>query len=87
MPVKKTKKANDPFKRHETDTWSPEVQIGLLSDEIKQLQEHLVAHKKDYDAKRSLLKKVARRRTFLRYLKSTKLSAYNQISKKLNVKV
>ena len=87
MPAKKTKKTSDPFKRHEKDTWSPEVQIWILWDEIKQLQEHIAIHKKDYDAKRSLLKKVARRRTFLKYLKSTKLSSYNQISKKINVKV
>jgi len=75
------------FKIHDNDTGSVEVQIGLLTEEIVELQAHLVAHKKDYDAKRSLLKKVARRRAFLKYLKSKKLSTYNTISKSVNVKI
>jgi small subunit ribosomal protein S15 len=58
-----------------------------LSNEIQELQEHLIAHKKDYDAKRSLLKKVAKRRTLLKYLKQNDLSIYNTVSKKLNLKV
>lgn len=75
------------FQRHEKDTWSPEVQVGILSKEIDQLQAHLHAHKKDTDAKRSLLKKVARRRRFLKYLKDTKLDNYSTVSKKLDLKV
>jgi small subunit ribosomal protein S15 len=87
--AKKTQEAIslESFKIHENDTGSIEVQIGLLTEEIVELQAHLVAHKKDYDAKRSLLKKVARRRSFLKYLKSKKLSTYNNISKSVNVKV
>ena len=86
------KKTQDPiavesFKIHENDTGSVEVQIGILTEEIVELQAHLVAHKKDYDAKRSLLKKIARRRSFLKYLKSKKLSTYNTISKSVNVKI
>jgi len=75
------------FKLHDNDTGSVEVQIGILTDEITELQNHLISHKKDFDAKRSLLKKVARRRAFLKYLKSKKLSTYNTISKSVNVKV
>ncbi len=75
------------FKLHDKDTGSVEMQIGILTDDITELQAHLVSHKKDYDAKRSLLKKVARRRAFLKYLKSKKLSTYNKISKSVNVKV
>jgi len=74
------------LKRHEKDTWSHEVQISLLSDEIKLLQDHLALHKKDYDAKRSLLKKVAKRRTFLKYLKDRYLEIYTAVSKKLWLK-
>ncbi len=75
------------FKLHDNDTGSVEVQIWLLTDEITELQAHLALHKKDFDAKRSLLKKVARRRAFLKYLKSKKLSTYNTISKQVSVKV
>lgn len=79
-------KTKENVKRHETDTWSPEVQISLLSDEITLLQQHLVLHKKDFDAKRSLLKKVAKRRRLLRYLKETNIKIYAVISKKFDLK-
>jgi len=51
------------------------------------LQEHVAINKSDFDAKRSLLKKVARRRALLKYLKAKKLSVYNSISKAINAKV
>lgn len=75
-----------PFKRHEKDNGSPELQIAMLTYEIGSLQEHLEAHKKDVDAKRSLLKKVARRRKFLKYLKNNNLETYNFVTKKLKLK-
>jgi small subunit ribosomal protein S15 len=50
------------------------------------LQGHLKAHDKDVDAKRSLLKKVARRRKFLKYLKENALERYTLIVKKLGLK-
>lgn len=83
MVVKK-EKAN--LKRHDKDTGSPEFQISLLSDEIAVLQGHLEAHKKDFDAKRSILKKVAKRRSLLRYLKNTNLDIYVNVSKKFGIK-
>ncbi|MDP2669626.1 MAG: 30S ribosomal protein S15 [bacterium] len=76
-----------PFQRHEHDNGSPEVQISILTFEITQLQGHLEAHPKDVDAKRSLLKKVARRRKFLKYLKENEVERYTLISKKLKLKV
>jgi small subunit ribosomal protein S15 len=51
-----------PFKRDKNDDGSPEVQVAQLTFEITELQAHLKQHDKDVDAKRSLLKKVARRR-------------------------
>ncbi len=88
MVKKVTKEATpESFKLHDTDTGSVEVQIWLLTAEITELQAHLALHKKDFDAKRSLLKKVARRRAFLKYLKTKKLSTYNAISKSVSVKV
>ena len=89
MPKKVVKEvvSSEVFKLHDSDTGSVEVQIWLLTQEITELQAHLALHKKDFDAKRSLLKKVARRRAFLKYLKSKKLSTYNTISKQVSVKV
>ena len=75
-----------PFQRHEKDNGSPEVQIAILTFEVTILQEHLKNHPKDVDAKRSLLKKVARRRKFLRYLKANDLKRYTLVSKKLKLK-
>ena len=83
MPAKKDAQTKNPFKRHDGDTGSPEFQIGLLSEEITQLQEHLAAHIHDYDAKKSLLKKVARRRRFMKFLKDTNIDAYLEVSKTL----
>ncbi len=80
------KKEKTNFKRHDKDTGSPEFQIALLSDEIALLQSHLEAHKKDYDAKRSILKKVAKRRSLLRYLKEKNLDTYVAVSKKFGIK-
>lgn len=71
------------FQKHDNDTGSVEVQIGNLTDEIKHLQEHIAIHKKDFDSKRSLLKKVAKRRSFLKYVKSKDLETYSTISKKI----
>lgn len=78
--------AAEPFKRHAKDNGSPEVQIAILTYEIELLQAHLKEHSKDVDAKRSLLKKVARRRKFMKYLKDTDLERYNFVSKKLGLK-
>lgn len=76
-----------PFKRHENDNGSPEIQIAILTFEVTQLQGHLKSHPKDIDAKRSLLKKVARRRKFLKYLKDNAIERYSVVSKKLKLKV
>ena len=69
------------------DTWSPEAQIERLTAEIQSLQDHVAKNKKDYDAKRALLQKVAKRRRFLRYLKENHLDRYVEISKKTGLKV
>ncbi len=75
-----------PFQRHEKDNGSPEVQIAILTWEIKWLQDHINQHPHDVDAKRALLKKVARRKKFLRYLKENDLDRYMFVSKKLKLK-
>lgn len=78
---------NAQLQRHDTDTWSPEVQILRLTKEILTLQDHVTANTKDFDAKRSLLKKVAKRRTFLKYLKDSNLERYALVAKELGLKV
>ena len=74
------------LQRHGQDNGSPEVQIVLLCQEIKTLQEHLVSNIHDVDAKRSLLRKVAKRRTLLKYLKEKNLDRYTIVIKELGLK-
>lgn len=76
-----------PFRRHEKDNGSPDVQIAILTFDIGILQKHIKLHNYDVDAKRSLLKKVARRRRYLKYLKEVALNRYSMISKELKLKV
>lgn len=68
--------------RHAKDTGSPEVQIAILTDEIKHLTEHLKDHKKDHHSRRGLLGKVSRRRKLLDYLKNRKKKIYDEVIKK-----
>ncbi|MBU2539735.1 30S ribosomal protein S15 [Patescibacteria group bacterium] len=71
---------------HETDTGSPEVQIGLLSEEINRLVLHLKKHPKDFHSKRGLIKMVVKRKKLLAYLKKESAKRYSEICKKLGVK-
>ena len=84
-PEEKTKIIKD-YSSHEKDTGSSEVQIALLSEEIKQLLSHLKKHPKDLHSKRGLLKMVAKRRRFLRILKDKDEKKYNKIIKKVGLK-
>ena len=74
------------YKLHEADTGSPEVQIALLTEEIKKLLLHLKKHPKDFHSKRGLLKMVAKRRKLLSYLKEEDTRRYNSIIKKIGLK-
>jgi small subunit ribosomal protein S15 len=71
------------YKLHNLDTGSSEVQIALLSEEIKQLLSHLKKHPKDFHSKRGLLKMVSKRKSLLNYLKRNNIEKYNIISKKI----
>jgi len=82
---KKTEIVND-FKKHDTDTGSPEVQIALLSERINGLMEHFKKHKKDYHSRRGLLMLVNKRRKLLSYLRSTDNEKYQEIIKRLGLR-
>lgn len=84
-PEEKTKIIKK-YKLHEIDTGSPEVQIALISEEIKQLLLHLKKHPKDLHSKRGLLKMVSKRRSLLNYLKKESTRRYNNIIKKIGLK-
>jgi small subunit ribosomal protein S15 len=74
------------FKKHESDTGSPEVQIALLTERISTLNEHFKVHKKDHHSRRGLLKLVGQRRRQLDYLKSKDIERYREILTKLGIR-
>ncbi len=67
------------FGHSEQDTGSAEVQIALLSEEIKQLTEHFKIHHKDHASRRGLMRKVSLRRKLLAYLKAKDLARYSNV--------
>jgi small subunit ribosomal protein S15 len=79
LTVEDKKKLIEQYKLHETDTGSPEVQIGLLTHRISYLTEHLKAHKKDHHSRRGLLILVGRRRKLLNYVKNNDVKRYRTI--------
>jgi small subunit ribosomal protein S15 len=86
MLDKKTKdKIIEKFRVHETDTGSPQVQIAILTAEIKELVEHLKEHKKDFSSRRGLLKKVGERRRLLKYLAREDKKAYGSLLERLKL--
>ena len=74
------------FARDEKDTGSAEVQIAILTEEIRILTEHLKEHKHDYHSRRGLLKKVGQRRSLLNYLKNKDVTRYREVVKKLGLR-
>jgi len=74
------------YKLHDTDTGSSEVQVALLSEEIKRLLSHLKKNTKDFHSKKGLLKMVSKRRSLLNYLKGEDVRRYNSIIKKIGLK-
>ena len=64
---------------HATDTGSTEVQVALLTERIRQLTDHLRAHRKDHHSQRGLMKLVGQRRGLLRYLSRTQPARYKAL--------
>jgi small subunit ribosomal protein S15 len=73
-------------KLHDADTGSADVQIALLTEEIKKLLAHLKKHPKDVHSKRGLLKMVSKRRKLMKYLKKQDEKRYNGLVKKIGLK-
>jgi small subunit ribosomal protein S15 len=74
------------FRRDDSDTGSPDVQIALLTKRIEELTEHLKVHKKDHHSRRGLLKMVGRRRRLLEYMKRTDIDKYRALIERLGLR-
>jgi len=84
-PKEKTKVIKD-VKIHDLDTGSTEVQVSLLTEEIKRLTLHLKKHQKDNHSRRGLLTMVAKRKKLLDFLRRDDEKRYNSLIKKLDLK-
>ncbi len=88
MPLERARKSEivDAYRRHPSDTGSPEVQIALLSERINYLTDHFKVHAKDHHSRRGLLKLVGQRRRLLDYLKSKDVERYRAVIEKLGMR-
>ena len=88
MTLDKSKKTEiiQNYKRHGKDTGSPEVQIAILTERIKNLSDHLKQFPKDRHSRRGLIKMVNDRRRHLNYLMKKDRSKYLEIIKTLDLR-
>jgi small subunit ribosomal protein S15 len=71
---------------HKTDTGSSAVQVGIMTERVKELTEHLKVNKKDFAARRGLLQLVGKRRRLLKYIATNDSQAYLDLIKKLGIR-
>ncbi len=74
------------FGANEKDTGKTEVQIAILTEEIRELTEHMKVNKKDKHSKLGLYKKVSKRASLLKYLKSESVERYKVILAELGLR-
>jgi small subunit ribosomal protein S15 len=88
MTVTKERKREliEQYRRAESDSGSPEVQIAVATARINNLTEHMRTHEKDYASRRGLLALVSRRRTLLDYLRRVNPQGYLDIINKLGIR-
>ncbi|MDE6675433.1 MAG: 30S ribosomal protein S15 [Acetatifactor sp.] len=82
---KKTAIINE-YARSAGDTGSPEVQIAVLTERIKELTEHMKVNPKDHHSNRGLLKLVGQRRALLAYLKEKDIERYRTLIERLGLR-
>ncbi len=88
MTVTKERKREliEGYRRTESDSGSPEVQIAILTARINNLTEHMRTHEKDYSSRRGLLALVSNRRTLLDYLRRVNPQGYLDIINRLGIR-
>jgi small subunit ribosomal protein S15 len=82
----RTKEVVQTYRRHDSDTGSPEVQIALLTDRITYLTEHFKTHQSDHHSRRGLLKLVGQRRRMLDYLRGRDFQRYKSVIERLGLR-
>lgn len=72
--------------RHDKDSGSPEVQVSILTERIKDVSDHLKGHKHDFSSRRGLTQMVARRNSLLKYLSSNEPEKYHSLIQRLGLR-
>ena len=88
MAITKEKKKElvSQHQQHKKDTGSPEVQISILTEKIKELSSHLTTNPKDYASQLGLLKMVGNRKSLLAYLKRENLESHRKLTDQLSIR-
>ncbi len=74
------------YRRDDTDTGSPEVQVAILTTRIEYLTRHFQTHGKDHGSRRGLLQLVGQRRRLLKYLRNTDAGRYQTLIGRLGLR-
>lgn len=74
------------YRKHDSDTGSPEVQVALLTDRITRLTEHLRLHQGDHHTRRGLMMIIGQRRRMLDYVKSQDVERYRDLIARLGIR-
>lgn len=89
MPLTKNRKDRiiKKYRTHKTDTGSSEVQVAILTEEIKQLTGHMKRHKHDFSSRLGLIKKVQERKRLLTYLEKDNPESFKKLAEALKLKI
>ena len=85
LDKKKKEKVISKFATHKNDTGSAQVQIAILTEEVKELTKHLKMHKKDFSSRRGLIKKVGERRRLMKYMEREDKKGFEKLMKALDL--
>ncbi len=72
--------------QHDADVGSPQAQVSVLTERIKEITEHLKGNKHDHMARRGLIQMVGRRKRLLKYLERTDFEGYKSLVAKLGLR-
>ncbi len=86
MATQKRQELVKQFQQHDSDSGSPQVQVAILTERIKEMTEHLRTHKHDFASRRGLLLMVGRRGRLLKYLSRVDREAYQALIKRLGLR-
>ncbi len=86
MATQKRQELVKQFQQHDSDSGSPQVQVAILTERIKEMTEHLRTHKHDFASRRGLLLMVGKRSRLLKYLSRIDREAYQALIKRLGLR-